>query len=332
MLIDNFLTLAGTALDISIAGALSILAYAIAVAVLILVYAYIFGWVERKLIAKMQLRHGPTTTGKYGIFQNLADFIKLLSKEHTVPRNADKLLLLASLPLMLSISIFLVLLLPLSPSLSGANLSLGLLVVFVVLSFMPLIIFINGFGSSNKFAEISAQRSMIMLLSYEVPLLLIIASVALLANSYNISGIVSAQSNRWFLVSMPIGFVVFFIVMLAELERSPLDLREADSELIAGWLTDISAPYYSLALFLDYTRMFFGSLIIAILFLGGWQGPVLPPLIWLLLKAALISLAIIIVRATMVRMRLDRLLRLGWIALLPLALLNLIITYILFVS
>jgi len=314
------------------AGALQILAYAIAVTVLILVYAYTFGWIERKLIAKMQLRHGPTTTGKYGMLQNLADFIKLLSKEHTVPRNADKLLLLASLPLLLSISIFLILLLPLSPSLSGANLSLGLLAVFVVLSFMPLIIFVNGFGSSNKFAEISAQRSMIMLLSYEIPLLLVIASAALLANSYNISGIVSSQSGRWFLISMPIGFVAFFIAMLAELERSPLDLREADSELIAGWLTDISAPYYSLALFLDYTRMFFGSLVIAILFLGGWQGPVLPPLVWLLLKAALISLAVIVVRATMVRMRLDRLLRLGWLALLPLALLNLIITYILFVA
>jgi NADH-quinone oxidoreductase subunit H len=126
--------------------------------------------------------------------------------------------------------------------------------------------------------------------------------------------------------------VVFFITMIAELERPPFDLREADSELIAGWLTDVSAPYYGIVLFLDYTRMFVGSLIIAVLFFGGWLGPsILPPIGWLLIKAVVIALSIIAVRVTTVRMRIDRLLGLGWKYLMPLSVVNLLITFLLFI-
>jgi NADH-quinone oxidoreductase subunit H len=135
----------------------------------------------------------------------------------------------------------------------------------------------------------------------------------------------------WYAVLMPIGFVIFFIVMLAELERPPFDIREADNELIAGWLTDVGAPYYGLALFLDYTRMFVGTLLISILFLGGWNGPVLPPFVWLMVKVVILTFFIIVIRATTVRMRLDRLLHFGWIYLLPLSVINLLISFALFV-
>ena len=325
--VSNLLLLSGTAAD-----AFDVFVYAVAVSLLIIAFDYLFGWVERKTIAKIQKRHGPTYVGKYGILQNLADFVKLLSKEHSVPRNADKALFLITIPLMLSLSLFLIFLLPFSPGIVESNIGLGMLVVFVLLSFLPLIIFSNGFSSGNKFAAISAQRSVVMLISYEIPLILVLASVGALANSYNIAGIIGAQSQWWFVLMMPIGFVVFFIAMLAEMERPPFDMREADSELIAGWLTDVSAPYYTLALFLDYTRMFLGSLLIAILFFGGWNGPMLPPIFWLLLKTFLISFFIVIVRATTVRMRVDRLLRFGWVWLLPLSVLNLIVTYILFIG
>ncbi len=297
-----------------------------------MVFDYIFGWVERKTIAKIQKRHGPTYVGKYGILQNFADFVKLLAKEHVTPKRADAIVFLATIPLMLSLSIFLIFLIPFSPGLAPTNIGLGMLVVFVILSFMPLIIFANGFASGNKFSAISAQRSVIMLLSYELPLIIVLATIGAVANGYNIVGIINAQTPLWFVIVMPIGFIIFFIAMLAELERPPFDMREADSELIAGWLTDVSAPYYTLALFLDYTRMFLGSLLIAILFFGGWQGPVLPPAFWLVLKAFIISFFIVIVRATTVRMRIDRLLRFGWVVLLPLALLNLIITYLIVIG
>lgn len=309
---------------------LNAVAYAIEISILIVAFDYVFGWVERKTIAKIHKRHGPTFVGKYGMLQNLADFVKLLSKAHMVPSGADKPVFLITIPLMLSITLFLTMLLPFSPLLAQSNIGLGMLVIFVILSFMPMIIFANGFASGNKFAEISAQRSVVMLLSYEIPLILVLATVGMVARGYNIAGIIEAQATNWFVFVMPLGFVIFFIAMLAELERPPCDMREADSELIAGWLTDVSPPYYMLALFLDYSRMFLGSLLIAILFFGGWNGPVLPPFFWIIFKAFAISFFIIIVRATTVRMRLDMLLRFGWVWLLPLSLLNLIVTYLIF--
>lgn len=326
-LVSGYLGLSGT-----LGTVVDTIAYAIAISILIIAFDYIFGWVERKTIAKIQKRHGPTYAGKFGILQNLADFVKLLAKENTVPERADKWLFLSTIPAMLALSIFLIFIIPFSSTLNETNLGLGLLVIFVLLSFMPLIIFANGFGSGNKFAAISAQRSVVMLVSYELPMIFVIATAGALANGYNLAGIVSAQNQWWFIVLMPIGFIVFFIAMLAELERTPFDIREADNELIAGWLTDVSAPYYTLALFLDYTRMFLGSLLIAIIFLGGWNGPLLPPVVWLLLKAFLVSFFITIVRATMVRMRIDRLLHFGWIWLLPLSLLNLILTYVILIG
>ena len=303
----------------------------ISIFILILFFDYTFGWLERKSIAKAQFRHGPTYVGKFGILQNLADIVKLLAKENIIPKNADKLIFSAVPPLLLALFIFLIYLLPFSNSL-GIELSVGLLAVFVLLSFAPLLIFLAGAASGNKFSLIGAQRSVIMSLAYEVPLILSVAAVALYAGSFNIANIVNSQARIPFIVLMPIGFVVFFIAMLAELERPPFDLREADSELIAGWLVDVGAPYYAIALFVDYTRMFLCSLLISLLFLGGWLGPYLPVLVWLLIKAFAVAIVIVIIRATTVRMRLDRLMRFGWFWLLPLAVLNIILTFMLFVK
>jgi NADH-quinone oxidoreductase subunit H len=131
---------------------------------------------------------------------------------------------------------------------------------------------------------------------------------------------------------MPIGFAIFFIVMLVELERPPFDLREADSELVAGWLTDVSSPYYAVALLVDYMRLFLGSLLVAVVFLGGWLGPgPIPPFVWTMVKVAVVSLVIILIRATTFRMKINRVLRSGWVYLIPLALLNLLLTFIVFV-
>ncbi len=305
-----------------------ILLYAILVSILMSVYAYLFGWIERKLIAKVQYRHGPTYVGKYGILQNLADLVKLMAKEVRYPDNADKVLMPLSFILLVSTVIFIILLLPLTPGLLATNISIGLLLVFVVLGFAPILLFITGFASGNKFAQIGAQRSVLMLISFGIPLIIVVGTVALAAGSFNLGNIISAQHSLPFALLMPLGFIVFFIAMLAEMERPPFDLREADSELIAGWLTDASGPYYALALLLDYTRMFMGSLLISILFLSGWYGPLLPPLAWLLLKAFIVSLFIILIRATMVRMRVDKILKIGWLYLLPLSLLNLLVTFI----
>ena len=302
----------------------------IVIFIFIVFFDYMFGWLERKTIAKAQFRHGPTYVGKFGLFQNLADIIKLLAKENVMPSTADRLVFSAAPPLLLALIIFLVYMLPFSNTL-GISISLGLLAVFVLLSFAPLMLFLIGASSGNKFSAISAQRSVIMSLSYEIPLLLAVAGVALYAGSFNITNIVNLQAHMPFIVLMPIGFFVFFVAMLAELERPPFDLREADSELIAGWLVDVGSPYYAIALFVDYTRMFLGSLLISLLFLSGWIGPYLPQVIWLLIKAFIVAIVIVVIRATTVRMRIDRLMRFGWFWLLPLSIFNIILTFLLFV-
>lgn len=302
--------------------------YAILVSVLMSVYAYVFGWVERKVIAKAQYRHGPNRVGAFGFLQNLADLVKLMAKEVRYPDNADRAMMALSFVGLVAIAVFIILLLPLTPSLLATDFGLGLLLVFVVFGFSPILVFLAGFASGNKFGELGAQRSVLMLIGYGIPLIIVVATIALASGGFSIQGVISAQGSMPFALLMPLGFVVFFITMLAEMERPPFDLREADSELIAGWLTEASGPYYAVALLLDYTRMFMGSLLISILFLSGWAGPLLPPLAWLLVKAFVVSLFIIIVRATVVRLRIDKVLRIGWLYLLPLSIVNLLVTFI----
>ncbi len=314
-------------LAISLAG---LVVYGIIIALLIFAFSYFFGWFERKLIAKVQYRHGPTYVGKYGILQNFADLVKLLAKEIIVPANANKVIIALAPVVLVALNVFIIFLIPFSPSLQASSLGLGLLFIFVILGFTPIILFMIGFASGNKFSDISAQRSVLMLISYELPMIIVVATIALFTGSYSINSLIAAQSKLPFAVIMPIGLFVFFVAMLAELERPPFDTREADSELIAGWLTDLSAPYYALSLLLDYTRMLLGGLLIAILFFGGWEGPFLPAPLWLLIKAFIIAFFITLIRVTTMRMRVDKILKLGWVWMMPLALINLVITFFLF--
>ncbi|MGC8567718.1 MAG: complex I subunit 1/NuoH family protein [Candidatus Micrarchaeia archaeon] len=314
-----------------IALLLSLVVFAILVSIILIGFAVVAGWLERKIMARIQARHGPTYLGKFGILQNLADVVKLLSKEDIKFDYADPIYPFV-LPFIFAIFVIGIVIIPFTPSFVGMYSSLALLLVFVVLSFSPLLIFVAAWASGNKFSSISAQRSIGVMASYEIPLMLVIVSVGLLANSYNFSSIVNSQVSMWFVALMPIGFFVFFVTMLAELERPPFDVKEADNELVAGWLTDLSPKYYALALMLDYTRLLFGSMLIAILFFGGWLGPnFLPPYAWMLAKVFIIVVVIIGIRAMLNRMRIERILHLGWNVMLPLAVINLLATFIFFI-
>lgn len=322
----------GVAAD-SVALVAAMLIFAVIMSIIFSVYTYVFGWLERKLMARAQSRRGPTYVGKWGFLQNLADLIKLLTKEHIVPDTADRPVFEASIPLLLGVFILMLFFIPLTPNFIGIGTSLGLLVVFMLLSLTPTLVFIAGWTSGNKFSSIAAQRSVLMMMSYEIPLILVMVAVAFVSSSYSFSTIVSQQSGAWNIFLMPIGFVVFFVALLGELDRPPFDLREADSELIAGWLTDVSAPYYGLILFLDYVRLLVGILLITILFLGGWMGPsFLPAQAWLAAKVTILTLIIIAIRATTVRMRVDKLLSFGWKYLMPLAVINLLLTFVILIA
>ncbi len=311
---------------------IAILVFAVGLILLLTVFIYFVSYFERKFMARMQSRHGPTYVGKFGWLQNLADLIKLISKENIVPKGADGTLFLASIPAMVAAFVLMLFFIPITSTYLGIGTSLGLIVVFMILSFVPLFVFVAGWASGNKFASIGAERSVVMLISYEIPLLLVVVSVAMLANSYSFSSIISAQHTYWYALLMPLGLAIFFIIMLAELERPPFDLREADSELIAGWLTDVPAPYYGVVLFLDYARIFTGALLISVLFFGGYLGPgILPPFVWAVIKVVLLSIFIIVIRVTFVRMRISNVLRLGWLYMTPLAVVNLLVTFVLFI-
>ncbi len=318
----------GYGLSPDAAAVLALIIFGVALLIAISIFDYVYGWFERKLMAKSQYRHGPTLVGKYGFLQNLADIVKLLAKEVIIPDSANKYLFIIGIPAMLALFIFLIYLIPITSTIYGVDISIGLLLAFALLSFSPILVFITGWASGNKFASISAQRSVMMLISYEIPFLLVIVSIGIAANSYDFVNIVNAQSSIPFAILMPLGFIIFVIALLAELERPPFDIREADSELIAGWLTDVSAPYYALVLFVDYTRVLFGSMLLAVLFLSGWLGPaVLPAYAWLAIKVLIVATALILIRISTVRMRIDRLLRLGWTYLTPLAVLNLVYVF-----
>lgn len=316
-----------------IALLISLVLFFIIIAIIFSVASYLLGWVERKMIARAQSRRGPTYVGKFGILQNFADLVKLLSKESITPTMADRPLFSLILPFIVASMILILTFIPLTPSFLGINTTLGLFAIFVIISFYPLLLFFAGWTSGNKFSSISAQRSIVMMVSYEIPLFLVIVAVGMLAGGFGFLNIVGAQTGLWFAVKMPIGLLLFFIVMLAELERPPFDLREADNELVAGWLTDVSAPYYGLALLLDYMRLCLGSLLITVIFLGGWLGPsILPPFAWTMIKLVVVSLVIILFRVTMFRMRIDKILKFGWQYLIPLSIFNLLLTFLLFVK
>lgn len=315
-----------------IAVLIAIVLFFVVLSIVFSLYSYIFGWIERKMMARVQSRHGPTYVGKWGVLQNLADLIKLISKENIIPDGADKYVFPFVIPALLAVFILMLYFIPFTPNFIGVNTSVALLVVFLLLSFTPLLGFLAGWTSGNKFSSIAAQRSVVMLLSYEIPIVLVMVAVAMMAGSYNLISIVQAQQGGWYGLLMPIGLVVFFVALLGEIDRPPFDLREADSELIAGWLTDVSAPYYGLVLFLDYVRVLVGTTLVSVMFLGGWLGPsFLPPAAWLAIKVVLLTLFIIVIRATTVRMRIDRLLSLGWKYLMPLSVANLLISFIIFI-
>lgn len=311
---------------------IGIAVFCIILAIMISLFGIMYGWAERKVIARMQSRHGPTYLGKFGLLQNVADLIKLLSKENILPDKADRRIFPFVLPAVFASFALMLAFTPFTPSFVGIDTSIAVILVFVLLSISPILMFLAGWTSGNKYGSISAQRSVAIMISYEIPLMLVVVAAAMSAHSLNFMSIVSSQTHLWNIVAMPIGFVVFFVVLLAELERPPFDLKEADSELISGWLTDVSPPYYALALLLDYARMLFGVLVISVIFLGGWLGPApLPPYAWMAIKVVLLSAIIIAFRGTFFRMRLDRLIRAGWNYLMPLSILNLLITFLLFV-
>jgi NADH-quinone oxidoreductase subunit H len=290
----------------------------------------IFTPMERKVIARMQDRPGPNRVWPYGLLQALADAIKMLTKEDVTPRNADRALHMLA-PLIVAIPALLVFaVLPWGPGLIGADLNVGVLYIVAIGTIHVLSVVIAGWGSNNKFALLSAFRVVNQLLAYEIPMVLCILAVILFAKTMSTQGIVEAQTVPYF-VTMPVAGLIFLICALAEANRSPVDLIEADSEMVAGYMVEYSGMKFAMFFIAEYVNLFAAAILVSTLFLGGWKffgledlAPVFTPMI-VFFKAVFVVFLMLWFRATFPRLRFDHLVGFAWKFLVPLTLVNLML-------
>jgi len=317
-------------------------------------------FVERKMLAKLQLRVGPFYCGKFeGILQLMGDGLKLISKEIIIPAKADKPIFWAAPVLFVAAAASFVAFIPVAPGWVVADVEMGLLGVFAVIGFFPIITILSAWSANSKFPFIGGIRALFQMVSFEIPLILSLLGVVMLTGSLNLSEIAASQSSFPWIVFLPVGAIVFFITMLAELERIPFDLPEAESEIVAGWLTELSGMMYGLVQLGTYLKLYAFAGLFVVLFLGGWNGPmVVPPFpvelleqgiemgpitagpfpglplftqemlngtLWFVLKTAGVIFFILLPRGVFPRIRVDMLLNLGWSKLIGLAFVNIFI-------
>lgn len=284
-------------------------------------------WVERKFVAKVQLRVGPQYAGKYGgILQNFADLLKLLFKEIVVPDTADRKVFFAVPLALMFVAGALLAIVPAGPDFYIANPSVGVVLVFALIGLSPIVALLAGWASNSKYSFLGGLRALHQMVAYEIPMILSVVGVVILSGSLSLVSIVGAQSKVWFILLQPLGAVVFFVTLLAELERIPFDLPEADSELVAGWQTEYSGMTFGVFTLATYIKFYALSGVFTTFFLGGWYGPSpVPPEVWFILKTFLVMVVMMLPRAVMPRVRIDTLLRGGWSRLMLLAFANLFI-------
>jgi NADH-quinone oxidoreductase subunit H len=282
-------------------------------------------YIERRAMGKMQLRLGPNRTGPFGLLQPIADAIKVLIKENIVPSTADKIVhflapIIAFTPVLMIFAVI-----PFQNGALLADLNIGILYIVAVSSIATVGVFMAGWGSDNKYSLLGAMRDIAAVVSYEIPLVLAIIGVVIVSGSLSMNDIVLAQDIPNILVQ-PLGFILFFIAACAEINRSPFDLTEADSELTAGFHTEYSGMRFAMFYLVEYAEAMAMSAVITTLFLSGWRGPWLPPWLWFVIKTVVVFFVMVWTRTTLPRVRIDQLMGLAWKFIFPLALVNVFIT------
>jgi NADH-quinone oxidoreductase subunit H len=313
---------------------LTIIKIGVVVGVLLLIIAYLI-WVERKVIAHMQVRLGPMRVGWHGLLQPIADGLKLIFKEDIIPARASRVVfvlapVIATVPALMAIAVI-----PFGDTISIfgksidmviTDVNIGILFILAVTSVGVYGVILGGWSSNNKYSLLGALRSSAQMISYELSLGLSLIGVIMISQSLSLVDIVDSQAKYWFVILQPLGFLIYAISAIAETNRCPFDLPEAETELVAGFHTEYSSMKFALFFMAEYANIITVSAVAVTFFFGGWRGPYLPPVVWFLIKMALCIFFFIWLRSTYPRFRYDQLMKFGWKILLPVALLNILIT------
>lgn len=283
-------------------------------------------YMERRICGFIQDRLGPNRVGPWGLLQTVADMIKLMGKEDIIPVKAQRILwgitpMLLFIPAALIYAVF-----PFDDGTVFVDLNVGIFFVMAVMSQSVLMFLLGGFASENKYSFMGAMRAVAQMLSSEIPMAFAVLAVVMVSGSLKMTDIVAAQSNMWFIAVEPLAFIIFIISILMEINRTPFDLVEGESEIIAGPFTEYSGMRWALFFLAEYANLLSAAILTVTLFLGGWHGPVLPGILWFLIKVFLVIFLFMWIRWTYPRTRIDQMMALSWKVLLPLALFNIAAT------
>jgi NADH-quinone oxidoreductase subunit H len=302
------------------------LVYFIGIVAFVLLNAMYLIYLERKFCGYLQQRLGPNRFGPRGIFQSVADVVKLLGKEDIIPKKTDKLIFVMASLLVMVPALLIYAVLPFGKNMVAVNLNLGLLYFLAITGTSSIPILMAGWGSNNKYSLLGGMRVVAQMISYEIPMIFSLLGVVMISGSLNLTEIMGAQDKVWFIFLQPIAFIIYLIAATAELNRAPFDLAEGEQEIVAGPFTEYSGMRYALFYLAEYTNMFATSALTVTLFLGGASGPILPSWIWFILKTYVVVLLFMLVRWTFPRFRLDHMMSLNWKYLIPISLMNILVT------
>ena len=294
--------------------------------VVVIVTAAMLIWVERRLLGFWQDRLGPNRVGPFGLLQVVADMIKIFTKEDWVPPFADRFSFVLAPTIIMIVILLSFSVVPFAPNLGVVDSNIGVLFVLAMASLGAYSVMLGGLSSDNKYALLGSLRAAAQMVSYEVFMGISLLGVVALAGSFNLREIVAAQETGWFVLPQFIGFIIFLIAGVAESHRLPFDIPEAEQEICAGYHTEYSGMKFGMFFVGEYLGLVLISSLITVLFFGGWHGPFLPPLAWFVIKASCFIAFFILLRAAIPRPRYDQLMSYGWLFLLPLSLINLLIT------
>ncbi|MEJ2023511.1 MAG: NADH-quinone oxidoreductase subunit NuoH [Deltaproteobacteria bacterium] len=307
--------------------------------VLVLVFLFLgagwLTWIERRLLGSFQLRPGPNRAGPFGVFQPLADIVKLITKEDVSPRDSDRLIFLYAPSLVAITALLIFAVVPFADNLTFckydipmliSDINTGILFVMALSSLSVYGVVLGGWASGSKFSVLGGIRAAAQMIGYELSLGLSLVPIVMLAGSFSLREIVEAQAAYPFILVQPLAFIIFFLSAVAEAKRLPFDIPEAENELVAGYHTEYSGMRFGLYFLGEYVTMVVMGALISVFFLGGWRGPILPSFVWFMIKTSATVFVLIWFRATFPRLRYDQLLHLGWKVLVPAALINIMIT------